>query len=433
MPTAREVSPSLLRSRAFALESLRSERLRTIWTILALVGLVVLYLVRVLAERRPEDRGALPIVLGLVGAAITYEFILAALINRHLRARTPPRGIVWALNTIVESLFPSVALFTMTVAGNFGPFRVLLSPAASLYWFAIILSTLRLRPDLCILSGAVSALGYGAVAAYTFAQFPDHPNAAIFEGSIYASAAAGLFVGSLVAAAVAGQVRRHASEAIREAVETQRAHVHARNTLIFGLAKLAEYRDSDTGAHLERISAYAALLAGAMRTAHPEIDHTWIETLRVASSMHDIGKVGIPDSVLLKPGPLDEDERRVIENHPAIGAETLGAIEQRHGADSLLAMSREIALSHHERWDGSGYPNSTPGARIPLAARIVAVADAYDALTVARIYKPALGHDEARRIIHEGRGTQFDPVVVEAFMRIERSFDAVRMRHTRAP
>jgi HD-GYP domain-containing protein (c-di-GMP phosphodiesterase class II) len=423
----------LLRSRAFALESLRSERLRTIWTILALVGLVVLYLVRVLAEKRPEDQGALPIVLGLVGAAIVYELILVALVNRHLRTGRPPRGVVWALNTIVESLFPSVALFTMTVAGNFGPFRVLLSPAASLYWFAIILSTLRLRPDLCVLSGAVGALGYSAVAAYTFAQFPDHPNAAIFDGSIYASAAAGLFVGSLVAAAVAGQVRRHATEAIREAVETQRAHLHARNTLIFGLAKLAEFRDSDTGTHLERISAYAVLLAEAMRPVHPEIDHAWVETLRVASSMHDIGKVGIPDSVLLKPGPLDDEERRVIENHPAIGAETLSAIEQRHGADALLAMSREIALSHHERWDGGGYPNSTSGAQIPLAARIVAVADAYDALTVARVYKRALGHDEARRIIREGIATQFDPEIVEAFTRSERSFDEVRKRYTGTP
>ncbi len=196
--------------------------------------------------------------------------------------------------------------------------------------------------------------------------------------------------------------------------ERQATELNARNTLIFAIAKLAESRDTDTGEHLDRIAAYCRVLAEQLRATRPEMSDEWIRNLQLASSLHDIGKIGIPDGVLLKAGRLTPDERAVIEKHPTIGAEALDAILSRCGADALLRMARNIAASHHERWDGKGYPAGLAGAMIPFEARIVSVADVYDALTSARVYKPAMPHAEAMRIIQEGRGTQFDPEVVDA-------------------
>jgi putative two-component system response regulator len=208
----------------------------------------------------------------------------------------------------------------------------------------------------------------------------------------------------------------HEAEKRRIEHKRQREVLRARNTLIFGLAKLAESRDTDTGEHLERIAAYCRVLAEQLRVTRPELDNDWIVSLQLASSLHDIGKVGIPDAVLLKPGRLEPAERTVIERHPTIGAEALDAILARDRGDKLLKMARNIAASHHERWDGTGYPERLKGDSIPLEARIVSVADVYDALTSKRVYKPALSHDEAMTIITAGRGTQFDPEVVDALV-----------------
>jgi putative two-component system response regulator len=142
--------------------------------------------------------------------------------------------------------------------------------------------------------------------------------------------------------------------------------------------------------------------------------------------MHDIGKVGIPDSILHKPGPLTPTERVIMQEHARIGAETIAAIRQRVGDDELLNMGLQVALSHHERFDGAGYPHRLQGEQIPLAARIVALADVYDALTTARPYKQAMTHDQARAIIREQRDKQFDPRIVDAFERIHREIDATR-------
>jgi len=199
-----------------------------------------------------------------------------------------------------------------------------------------------------------------------------------------------------------------------------------RNGLIFGLAKLAEERDNDTGRHLERICQYSTLLAHELREQFREITGTWIERLKLAASMHDIGKVGIPDSILHKPGPLTSTERAIMQEHARIGAETLLAIRQRVGDDELLSMGIQIALSHHERFDGAGYPHGLSHEQIPLAARIVSVADVYDALTTKRPYKQAMTHEQARAAIREQRDRQFDPRVVDAFERIHRQFDATR-------
>jgi response regulator RpfG family c-di-GMP phosphodiesterase len=205
-------------------------------------------------------------------------------------------------------------------------------------------------------------------------------------------------------------------------------NTRARDALIMGLAKLADCRDNETGLHLERISGYSGLLAQHLAGSVPEIDEGWIERLRVASSMHDIGKVGLPDEILLKPGRLTEDEFLRMQAHTTIGADTLLAIRSRFGDDELLDMSIRVALEHHEKWDGSGYPVRLSGEQIALPARIVALADVYDALTSRRVYKRAFGHAEARRIIVEGRGSHFDPTVVDAFLAVEPDFEGIRDR-----
>ena len=198
-----------------------------------------------------------------------------------------------------------------------------------------------------------------------------------------------------------------------------------RNAVIFGLAKLAESRDNDTGEHLDRIRIYVTILAEALEDRFEEIDESFIRDLSLASSLHDIGKVGIPDSILLKPGRLESNERSIMELHTLIGGECLDAIQSRLGQNDFLEMARRVAYSHHERWDGTGYPHGLAEEEIPLVARIVAVADVYDALTSKRPYKRAMSHMESKTIIVSGSGAQFDPEVVQAFLRNEDKFSAV--------
>lgn len=201
--------------------------------------------------------------------------------------------------------------------------------------------------------------------------------------------------------------------------------LRTRDAVIFGLAKLAESRDPDTGHHLERIALYSTRLAEALRR-NPrfatEITPTFMKLLGVSSALHDIGKVGVEDAILLKPGQLNESERAKIQQHTLFGARCIEQIESRLGASNFLSMAREIALSHHERWDGTGYPHKLRGTQIPLAARIIAVADVYDALSVRRVYKAPFRHEKCVNIIRDGAGTQFDPEIVEVFLQIEGEF-----------
>ncbi len=199
-----------------------------------------------------------------------------------------------------------------------------------------------------------------------------------------------------------------------------------RNALIHGLAKLADYRDSDTGDHLDRIGHFARVLADHIAPNHPIITNRWTDRLVLASSLHDIGKVGIPDSILLKPGKLTDEERAIMEKHTLIGAETLLSIRTKLGTDEFIDMGIEIALQHHEKWDGSGYPFQIAGEDISLAARIVALADVYDALTSERVYKIAMTHAKAIDIITQGKGSHFDPELVDAFLENASLFDEIR-------
>lgn len=256
---------------------------------------------------------------------------------------------------------------------------------------------------------------------------------AVASGTMLRAAGLGIVILSLTGTISFVLIRRHnrVLESINEGLEVEVAErvsesLAARHSLIIGLAKLAESRDSDTGAHLDRICEYSELLGKELAERFPAITPMWLANLRLASTLHDIGKVGIPDAILLKPGRLTVEERAVMEQHPMIGAETLRTVRERLGDDAMVNLSLEIALSHHEKWDGSGYPQGLRGEAIPLSARIVALADVYDALTSARVYKPAMSHTEASKIIREGAGKHFDPDVVAAFERVQAEFDRVR-------
>jgi len=195
-----------------------------------------------------------------------------------------------------------------------------------------------------------------------------------------------------------------------------------RDAVVFGLAKLAESRDTDTGEHLDRIRLYVTILAKHLSQEFGWIDEKYIDNLALASSLHDIGKVGIPDQILLKPGRFAPEEREIMETHAEQGGECLMAISQHLGEDDFLQLSREIAFSHHEKWDGTGYPFQTAGLKIPLSGRIVALADVYDALRSRRPYKGPMSHEDAKRILLEGEGSHFDPMIVKAFLACEEEF-----------
>jgi putative two-component system response regulator len=178
---------------------------------------------------------------------------------------------------------------------------------------------------------------------------------------------------------------------------------------VYRLSRAAEYRDEDTGTHILRVSRYAAAIARQM-----DLTEKTIESIMYASPMHDVGKIGIPDRILLKPGKLDPDEWEVMKQHTLIGGRIL------QGSHTLFVrLGEEIAMTHHEKWDGSGYPKGLKGRDIPLSGRIAAIVDVFDALTTNRPYRKALPVDEALSIIRESVGTQFDPDVAAAFFAVK--------------
>jgi len=205
--------------------------------------------------------------------------------------------------------------------------------------------------------------------------------------------------------------------------------LETRNVAIFALAKLAESRDPETGLHLERIREYCRILSSALQKKgkfKETIDNEFVNTLYLTSPLHDIGKVGIPDSVLLKPGRLSDEEFEIMKEHAIIGGNTLAATVHEYPGVSFLEMACEVALRHHERFDGTGYPGGLVGEDIPVSARIVAIADVYDALTSKRIYKKSYTHIMAHNMIIAASGKHFDPEIVDVFLECEDDFGAVK-------
>lgn len=218
----------------------------------------------------------------------------------------------------------------------------------------------------------------------------------------------------------------------RQKNEIEESHQQFKNSriaLILGLAKLAEYRDEDTGSHLERIREYTRSIAQELAKNEKYKDYItedYINDLYQSAILHDIGKIGIPDAILLKPGKLTEEEFEVIKTHTTIGGDALSEIESKSRVRSFLALGKDIAYFHHEKWNGKGYPRGLKGEEIPLSARITAIADVYDALTSERPYKDAFPHQKAVDIIVKDSGTHFDPEIIEVFKKLEPQFEQIR-------
>ncbi|MEI7848630.1 MAG: HD domain-containing phosphohydrolase [Chloroflexota bacterium] len=215
-----------------------------------------------------------------------------------------------------------------------------------------------------------------------------------------------------------------------ELVQEQVAEIsNSQLATIVALAKLAESRDDTTGKHIERTQTYCKILASRMKLDAyfaPQISDNFIESIYNAAPLHDIGKVGIPDHILLKPAKLTIEEFEIMKNHALIGANTLLVAHNLYPNNVLINMGIDVARSHHEKWDGSGYPYGLTGENIPLSARIMAIADVYDALCSQRPYKTGLSHVETVGMILEGSGRQFDPAIIAVFKEVEVEFNQTR-------
>ena len=215
------------------------------------------------------------------------------------------------------------------------------------------------------------------------------------------------------------QLRDYGNNLERMVNEQTQTIVELQNAILSVLASVVEYRDDATGAHVSRTQRYLRILIGGLLKKHyfgEEID-TWDVRLTLLSSqLHDIGKVAIPDAILLKPGKLTPEEFEIIKSHTTIGDQIFEGMEEELRQHQFIHYARRMAVSHHEKWDGSGYPYGLAGNDIPLQGRCMALVDVYDALLSVRPYKKPFTHDEALKIITEGRGTHFDPLLVETFL-----------------
>jgi len=207
----------------------------------------------------------------------------------------------------------------------------------------------------------------------------------------------------------------------------QLLRLESQDELVMSLARLADSRSHETGMHLERTQAYAHIIASYLAEKYPEmkISDLMVKEIVQVTPLHDIGKVGIPDNILGKPGRLTEEEFEAMKEHSVIGGNILSQIYLKTGSQTMR-IAFEVAMYHHERWDGNGYPAGLSGNGIPIAARIMAIADVYDALTSERVYKKAFSHEKAREIIVAGRATQFDARLVDAFLTLQESFLEVK-------
>ncbi len=226
---------------------------------------------------------------------------------------------------------------------------------------------------------------------------------------------------------------RYKNEFLEYEVEQRTLEIAAiQDVTILAMASLAETRDSDTGNHIRRTQYYVQALAKNLQR-HPRFSHFLtdrnITTLFKSAPLHDIGKVGIPDRILLKPGRLDAFEFEIMKTHTTVGRDAIAHAERSLGTNvAFLSLAKEIALSHQEKWDGSGYPEGLAGDAIPISARLMALADVYDALISRRVYKDGMSHEQAFEIIFANKGSHFDPDIVDSFVLIQEEFRAIALR-----
>lgn len=232
-----------------------------------------------------------------------------------------------------------------------------------------------------------------------------------------------------------GDALRDQNVTLEAEVERRTAEVVAiQDVTIHAMASLAETRDSDTGNHIRRTKHYVRLLAEKLRS-HPRFEHFLgdernIDMLYKSAPLHDIGKVGVPDRILLKPGRFDSDEMEIMKTHTTLGRDAILQAERELGLEMpFLLHAKEIAYCHQEKWDGSGYPQGLAGEDIPISARLMAVADVYDALISKRVYKDGMSHEDALKIMSEGSGSHFDPDVIAAFLELQAEFQEVAVRY----
>jgi putative two-component system response regulator len=230
------------------------------------------------------------------------------------------------------------------------------------------------------------------------------------------------------------QLEQHNQQLERRVAERTAQLALMQQATIMAMASMAGTRDNETGNHIRRTQHYVRALAHQLQQHPryaPELSDDNIELLFQSVPLHDIGKVGIPDHILQKPGKLDSIEFEIMKLHAVYGRDTIMLVEQHlGGSNSFLMFARQIAHSHQEKWDGSGYPERLAGERIPLAARLMAVADVYDALISKRAYKPAFTHQQALDIMRDGRGSHFDPDVLDAFFAIEARFAEIAAQYS---
>ena len=228
---------------------------------------------------------------------------------------------------------------------------------------------------------------------------------------------------------------RSKNEFLAAEVDKRTREVSAvQDVTILAMASMAETRDNETGNHIRRTQHYVRALSLHLKR-HPRfaasMTRAYITGLFKSAPLHDIGKVGIPDRILLKPGKLTPEEFEIMKTHTTLGRDAIQHAEDALGVRvKFLTIAKEIAYSHQEKWDGSGYPQGLKGEAIPLSARLMAVADVYDALISARVYKKAFPHDQAVQIMREGRGAHFDPDVLDAFVELHEEFQTIAARFT---
>jgi HD-GYP domain-containing protein (c-di-GMP phosphodiesterase class II) len=317
--------------------------------------------------------GSHRLLLGLMPVLAALDAATVAVLAERI-AQTQ-RRYVWVLSTW-NLAHCVIAVVVCLLDGPHSPFM-------AVFFISVAFAALSLPPKPVAVIASADVLGMVALAT-----FADRWGASLI-----------FLLPALVAIAALGTSIANARA--RDVVELRLA----KEGMLHRVARLIEYRDNATGEHTERMSAYCGVIARRLGWAQDDA-----RALELAATMHDVGKVAVPDAVLLKPGPLTAEERAVMERHTIVGHEMLSG-----SRSELIELAATIALTHHERVDGRGYPNGLAGDDIPLAGRIVAVADVFDALTSDRVYRAAMSVSEGLRIIADGRGTQFDSDVLDAF------------------